>query len=109
MPRKVVTLEPRLDLFSRKRHARDRVLTALAARYRFRKEENWIEFDFPKRLGKEAKKQVVAELDRMYPNWRRLFRIDRSISRAGPGQATQTRQRRGRDARRSSSPARARR
>ncbi len=75
MPRNVVTLDPRLDFFGRKKRAQERLLTALGERYRFRRVENRVEIDFPKRLGSEAKAQVVAELDRIDRDWRRLFRL----------------------------------
>jgi hypothetical protein len=74
VPRNIVTLDPRSSLFGRKRHAQERVLAAVGERYRFRKEEAWVEIDFPKRMGDQAQAQVVTELDRIEPNWR-LFRI----------------------------------
>ena len=75
MPRNVVTLEPRLDFFGRKRKAQERLLSAIEERYRVRKVENSVRIDFPKRVGKQGKAQVVAELDRIDPNWRRVLRI----------------------------------
>jgi hypothetical protein len=75
VPRNVVTLSPRFDFFGRNREARERLLSALGERYRFRAVENRVEIDFPKRLGREAKAQVVAELDRIDPDWGRLFRL----------------------------------
>lgn len=75
MPRNVVTLVRRLDFYGRQKQAQEPLLTALGERYRFRRVENGIEIDFPKRLGSEAKAQVVAELDRIDADWRRLFRL----------------------------------
>ena len=65
-----------MDLLGRKEAARERVLAALGERYRFRAVEEAAQIDFPKRRSsREAKAEVVAELDRIDPNWRRLFRI----------------------------------
>jgi hypothetical protein len=76
VPRNVVTLVPRSDILRRKRQARERVLTALGERYRFRRKETQVELDFPKRRPRdEVKAEVVAELDRIDPGWRRLFLI----------------------------------
>jgi hypothetical protein len=75
VPRNVVRLSPRLDLFGRKRQKRSRVLAALRERYRFREVETWVEIDFPRRAGTAARAEVVAELDRIDPKWRRLFQL----------------------------------
>jgi hypothetical protein len=48
----------------------------VADRYRARVETNpdRIEIDFPKKLGRRAAKtEVVSELDRAAPGWRRVF------------------------------------
>lgn len=84
MPRNVVTLSPRADLLRRRDEARERILAALGDRYRFRREATHVEIDFSKRRASaEVKAEVVAELDRIDPRWRRLFRIyplDRNTS-----------------------------
>jgi hypothetical protein len=83
VPRNVVTLVPRSDILGRKRDARERVLAALGERYRFRTKETQFEIDFSKRRARhEVKAEVIAELERIDPNWRRLFRI---YPRSGPG------------------------
>jgi hypothetical protein len=78
MPRNVVTLSPRLLVLPtrRNREARDRVERALVDRYRARRESDpdRIQIDFSKRQARRAAKdEVVAELDRIEPRWRRLY------------------------------------
>jgi len=78
VPRNVVTLTPRRLVLpvQRNRAARERIERALVDRYRARRESDpqRIAIDFPKRgLRRAAKNEIVAELDRIEPRWRRLY------------------------------------
>ena len=76
MPRNIVSLHPRLDPLRRKRRAREQALSELEGRYRFRRVANHVEIDFSKRRPRaEVKAEVMRELNRIDPRWRRLFRI----------------------------------
>ena len=60
----------------RNRAARERIERALVDKYSARRESDpeRIAIDFPKRaLRRAAKDEVVAELDRIEPRWRRLY------------------------------------
>ncbi len=73
MPRNVVTLSPRLlPLMTNAR--RDRIEARLDELYRYRRVEDRIEIDFPKR-DLDARTKVIAELDAIDPKWRRAFAI----------------------------------
>ena len=78
VPRNVVTLVPRLLVLPTRRNDEHRqaIIDALAVRYRIRVSDNpkKVEIDFPKRLShRAAKDDVMAELDRLEPTWRRFF------------------------------------
>jgi len=78
VPRNVVTLTPRRLVLpvQRNRAARERIERALVDRYRARRESDpqRIAIDFPKRgLRRAARNEIVAELDRIEPRWRRLY------------------------------------
>jgi hypothetical protein len=52
------------------------VTSGLKKRFRCRVEADSLQIDFPKRYGSAAaKRDVIAELDRIDPTWPRLFRI----------------------------------
>jgi hypothetical protein len=74
MPRNVVTVEPRFAAFLLPGR-RKQIEAELAERHRYRRRGDAMEIDFPKRLGREAREQVIAELDEIDPRWRRLFRL----------------------------------
>jgi hypothetical protein len=60
----------------RNRAARERIERALVDKYRARRESDpeRIAIDFPKRaLHRASKDEIVAELDRIEPRWRRLY------------------------------------
>jgi hypothetical protein len=46
--------------------------SALAEQFRYRRENDYIEIDFPK-SDADAKRKVVAALDEINPRWRRVF------------------------------------
>lgn len=74
MPRNVVTLVPRWRPW--RRSEQQRVLEALASRYRYRREADSpnVEIDFPKAKGRAtAKDEVAAALDDLNPKWRGMF------------------------------------
>jgi hypothetical protein len=73
MPRNVVTLAPRLVRLARP-GTRSAIEAALARRFRYRREDDRIEIDFPK-PDREARRKVVAALDEIDPRWRRVFVI----------------------------------
>ena len=71
MPRNVVTLAPRLVRLARP-GTRAAIESAIAERFRYRREQNHIEIDFPK-SDQDAKRKVVAALDEINPRWRLVF------------------------------------
>ncbi len=73
VPRNVVTLSPRLLLLVTKAR-RERIEACLGELYRYRRVEDRIEIDFPKR-DLDARTKVIAELDAIDPKWRRAFAI----------------------------------
>jgi hypothetical protein len=73
MPRNVVTLAPRLIRLGRP-GTRSAIEAGLAQTFRYRREDNHIEIDFPKSDG-EARRKVIAALDEIDPHWRRVFVI----------------------------------
>lgn len=77
MPRNVVTVRPRFLVLPtrRNREATESVLAHLGERYRPRRQDDGsLKIDFPKRLGgRAARDEVVAEMTRIAPRWRRLF------------------------------------
>jgi len=76
VPRNVVTLTPRILTLPRRGNAeaRQEIVAGLRKAYRPRESAGQIEIDFPKNVGgRAAKDQVVAELDRLDPHWRRLY------------------------------------
>jgi hypothetical protein len=48
------------------------IKASLAERFRYRREGDQIEIDFPK-SDRDAKRKVVAALDEINPRWRRVF------------------------------------
>jgi hypothetical protein len=59
-----------------RRERQDRALASLGERRRVRRrvEDDGVQIDFPKSLGRRAaKEQIVAELAEIEPAWRRLF------------------------------------
>ena len=73
MPRNVVTLVPRVLRLARP-GTRAAIEEALAQKFRYRREEDSIEIDFPK-SDRESKRKVVAALDQIDRRWRRIFAI----------------------------------
>jgi hypothetical protein len=71
VPRNVVTLAPRMVRLARP-GTRAAIEAALAERFRYRREDDRIEIDFPK-SDADAKQKVVAALDEIEPRWRRVF------------------------------------
>jgi hypothetical protein len=80
VPRNVVTVWRRRSLLRRasRRDAQDLVLAELGRRYRvrWRSDEEGVEIDFPKRLGRRmARDRVVDDLAQIEPEWARLFAV----------------------------------
>ena len=73
MPRNVVTVVPRFAAFAGEPPTRERGGAGRAVSLSSRGDA--MEIDFPKQLGREARERVVADLDEIAPNWRRLFRL----------------------------------
>jgi hypothetical protein len=94
MPRNVVTVVPRrwpvLRRVADRRDRQDRLFSGLAERYRLRPRPagDGYEIDFPKSPGRRAaKEEVIAALERIDRNWRRLvdvYPLDRNLPRVRP-------------------------
>ena len=71
VPRNGITLAPRMIRLARP-GTRAAIEVGLAERFRYRHEHDHIEIDFAKSDG-EARQKVVAALDEIDPQWRRVF------------------------------------